>query len=127
MLYKCKIELVRIRGTWISDLILCSNVVQHEFSEAPACVRQHRHDENINAHIEKLLNDSSTSQYFYLLGSMKVIIFHLFVFMPGPSFRFDVSLRLSLFSSNWLCMCLPECYTEGLLWSGLREQRASAV
>lgn len=98
-----------------------------KFSEAPACVRQHRHDENINAHIEKLLNDSSTSQYFYLLGSMKVIIFRLFVFMPGPSFRFDVSLRLSLFSSNWLCMCLPECYTEGLLWSGLREQRASAV
>lgn len=53
------------------------------FNEDPACVRQLRHDKNINAHIEKLLNDSSTSQYFYLLGSMKVIIFRLFVFMPG--------------------------------------------
>lgn len=54
-----------------------------KFNEDPACVRQHGHDKNINAHIEKLLNDSSTSQYFYLLGSMKVIIFHLFVFMPS--------------------------------------------
>lgn len=56
---------------------------------------------------------------------MKVIIFRLFVFLPGPSFLFDVSLRLSLFSSNWLCMCLPECYTEGCygLVSGNKEPR----